>query len=117
MSDHLPECPRRVIPDRYAEKARAIGIYAGDCICSALRACEQRVWDEAYACGFNAGRDHGEKIGRAAGLEAARGAIVTAERRLHFDGEANRWIVEIHALAAIDALRDTPTRSNMEDPL
>jgi len=43
MTDHLPECPRSSIPDKYADAAAKIGIHAGDCICEPLRACEQRV--------------------------------------------------------------------------
>lgn len=48
MSSHLPECPRSSIPDKYADAAAKIGIHAGDCICSALRACEQRVLKAAW---------------------------------------------------------------------
>mgnify|MGYP007090097874 CR=1 FL=1 len=51
MTDHLPECPRSSIPDKYADAAAKIGIHAGDCICEPLRACEQRVRreDDDYA--------------------------------------------------------------------
>ena len=50
-TDHLPEC------ETYRKEIGYV------CICGLLHACEERVWDEAYACGFNAGRAHGEKVG------------------------------------------------------
>ena len=52
MIDHLPECiyaPRNVDPDK--------GIEWGGlpCICAALRACEQRVLNEAWVAVGNVG--------------------------------------------------------------
>ena len=103
MSDHLPECPRRVIPDRYAEKARAIGVYAGDCICSALRACEQRVRmeDDDYSYVAVQAEADGRRRGWNKALYAAQEAIRNRE-----DGDHFQWVQVEIALAAIDALRE-----------
>lgn len=97
MTDHLPECPRRVIPDRYAEKARAIGIYAGDCICSALRACEQRVLEDERALIAVEQTTLAELNAEyRKGLDAAREAVERVSSLLQPLGPA---------LAAIDVLR------------
>lgn len=96
MSDHLPECPDTVqcVYDQNGQ----CWLEHSQCICEELHACEQRTWDEAYACGFNAGRDHGEKVGRAAGLDAAKAAVA----ELTDKGDSVR---PADVMAAIDALR------------
>lgn len=91
MTEHLPECDTQ---------------YNGllPCICEALRACEERGWDEAYAAGFNHGRAHGEllscpishKHGYEQGVQDAREAVAALD--------ACPECAVDDALAAIDAL-------------
>ena len=115
MTDHRPEC---IYTPEHFDPEQNIVWGGKPCICEELRACEQRVnssnltmWNhtqEEAQHMINAGLGIAWKDGFKEGLDAAREALVIAERRLHFDGEDNRWIVEIDALAAIDALREKP---------
>jgi hypothetical protein len=119
MTDHLPECP-------WADRG-----FAFPCICDRLRACEQRVRDEDQrilikhgAEQFVRGERIGKAMGHAAGVQAARDAVARKAERgplysVRNSGSAQYGFDAMarHALAAIDALRDTPTRINMEDPL
>lgn len=81
MSDHLPEC----------------GANDGSmfCICDALRACEQRVFQEQIE-----GRQHDMVMAYLRGLDAAQEAIRNRE-----DGDFFPWVQVEIALAAIETLR------------
>lgn len=90
MTDHLPECPVDVTVD-----------YRVDCICPALRACEQRVREDERRK-WSVHQDRLLTVRTDAyeqGLQAARAAVAdVAIRKL--------WPEEpiTDALAAIDAL-------------
>lgn len=84
-TDHLPEC---------LHDDTIYGLQ-GLCICDELRACEQR----SYALGIEVGKHDGWVAGHAAGVQAAREAVERASSLLQPLGPA---------LAAIDALLDTP---------
>ena len=92
--DHLPECP------------------TDWCICSYLRACEERVterWEslrglgESYA--YKTGSDNGFDAGLNAGLDAAREAI----KGVNWFNDEGKMLSAVVAtadsIAAIDALR------------
>ncbi len=93
-TDHLPECHTSMIPDFYNER--------WICICSHLRACEQRVYQEQIV-----GRQHdmvlGYRRGRADALREAREAASTQRSKF----KARDWDDAIDAaLAAIDTLME-----------
>ena len=97
-TEHLPEC------------SYTPGIWYSlddDCICDALRACEQRVNDEWV-------RDYGGHRAFALGVQAAREAVVALTPRLDVEkykggydccGCSTTYDLMEDALAAIDALR------------
>lgn len=62
MSEHLPECPQHIHWREHFDDYWCDDDCTADCICNRLRDCEQRLWDEAYAAGFNHGRAHGERL-------------------------------------------------------
>lgn len=109
MSDHLPECNQR---DTVWQKAYYSGV---ECICPAIRACEQRVRDEDQrilikhgAEQFVRGERIGKAMGHAAGVQAARDAIEAVppiDQRID-DNELISLVYDKgEILAAIDALR------------
>ena len=75
------------------------------CICTELRACEQRVRleDDDYAYVAAQAEAEGRRRGWNEALDAAREAIRNRE-----DGEYFPWAQVEIALAAIDALREEP---------
>ena len=88
---HLPEC--------FNGRQRSHGL---PCICDRLRACEQR----SYTLGIEVGKHDGWVAGHAAGVQAARQAVV--ERSMTCLGPAmpgTEWVHTPSVLAAIDALR------------
>lgn len=88
---HLPECPCSRWPD-----------LRGECLCSLLRACEARVREE-YGSIKTVMRVAKEQ--RAAGLAAARDAIMAVEEEYVGDEyEQGRMALRV-AVAAIDAVR------------
>ena len=102
MTDHLPECAERRAEWRWSE----------DCICPALRACEQRVLEQNARAFDVAVIKHLLQEERAAGLDAAREAVAAIRhapdcRALcpccmgDYDCNCERY----EALTAIDALR------------
>lgn len=115
MSDHLPECPLNNIDIQ------------GLCMCPELRACEQRVLAEREADGpWFRSVVHDccvdKQTAYAAGLDAAREAVAASWTGWCSDPttctDYEHVCQERHqALAAIDALRDTPTRISGQDPL
>lgn len=91
MSEHLPECPilKPCCDDEEFPEHGFCGNFAGrclhcmaECICDALRACEERVLDDARKA-----------------VAALRGYFGAVDSR---DGTV--WLEKINALAAIDAL-------------
>ena len=68
---HLPECPRFVIPDKYADAAKKIGIHAGDCICEQLKTCESRVISMSMKLALS-----DRQLGYREGLSDAREALM-----------------------------------------
>ena len=88
MSDHLPEC---TLPKGW-----------GDCICTELRACEQRV-ERRIDFMLAKANDYGERTGYIAGVRAARDAVAALLGWQH--GIAMTAITKADALDAIDALR------------
>lgn len=93
MSDHLPECNQR---DTAWQKAYYSGV---ECVCDALRACEQRIQADLED-EINLYRRHANE-GYAAGVQAARDAVDVA---LLGTLQSTRD----RALAAIDALVAKP---------
>ena len=94
MTDHLPECYDALIPDFHNER--------WVCICSALRACEQRVRGEKFTVthyASMAGDKHFYRVGYAAGLDAALEAVERCRTDLR------GYLDKTDALATIDALR------------
>lgn len=103
MSKHLPECPQ--FCDGKPPKCRGGDCTLCDevdCICDALRACEQRMLDDDVL----AAAYHGQK-GYAAGVQAAREAVdgYLAKGTCPDCSFTSR---DSDILAAIDALLDTP---------
>lgn len=102
MTEHLPECPvwRCCKPDQQATMHK--------CICSYLRACEERVHEIAYAqkrgAGSDAHRQHeiGWMKGYDAALDDARESVADINGKWVFGPR----IYKHKALAAIDALRE-----------
>ena len=99
MSAHLPEC-------HFAQPGTSLS----PCICSRLRACEQRVLLSKPNIELSA--VYGYEAGRSEGLSAARDAVAALPvvlvdiRRDAFDEQQYRQAVVLDdALAAIDALR------------
>ena len=129
MTDHLPECPRSSIPDKYADAAAKIGIHAGDCICEPLRACEQRVRreDDDYAYVAAQAEADGRRHGWNEALDAALEAVAETQRWHEFswgmdDDEVGEYVKIEEAFAAIDSLRqersenpDTPPPAENPD--
>lgn len=110
MSEHLPECPQHIHWREHFDDYWCDDDCTADCICNRLRDCEQRLWDEAYAAGFNHGRAHGEllscpisyKHGYKQGVEAAREAVA-ALPKMKIAG--NFPLIDADdAISAIDAL-------------
>lgn len=109
MSDHLPEC------------LRIVG-KAGPCICWCLRACGQRVLEEAdpnaWVAKSRLMEQRGEARGYAAGVQDARDAVAALPSwNYTYGGNPpmvegppmfGAWMVKAKALAAIDALREPP---------
>ena len=113
MTTHLPECAVLRPADNY---------YGGACICPSLRACEQRVRDEAlkaeylrYEEAAIRDQDAAYRKGYAAALDAAREAV--AAKAMHspkcfallpdFD-ERDCNCAVAYSIAAIDALKEKP---------
>ena len=96
-SAHLPEC---TLPKGW-----------GDCICAALRACEQR----SYALGIEVGKHDGWIAGHAAGVQAARDAVAAVDPNAPGGNMDYGVNVQRRALAAIDALAPDPHRAHRED--
>lgn len=98
MSDHLPECPVPAMEARHGplhpEDAEA------NCICTELRACEERVREEWYGAQSEAwGR------GFLYALDEAR--EVVAALRYHLSLPIDDTVIyRTDAIAAIDALRE-----------
>ena len=100
MTDHLPECLHD--DDTYGLR--------GLCICDELRACEQRVREEdqrsliKYGVQmFMRGKQYGRPMAYAAGVQAARDAVLALPVIDRYD---KWWSIDgPQALAAIDALR------------
>lgn len=88
MTEHLPEC-LALLND---------STWDGDCICEALRACEQRVFQEQIT-----GRQHDMVLGYQRGLAAARRAVQVLPKGGMGQKAHALWR---DALAAIDALRE-----------
>ena len=106
MTEHLPEC-LALLND---------STWDGDCICEALRACEQRVrrslWLECYDAAMQTTESNyvwHEKRGYAAALDAAREAVVNRRILDPYDPSDPHDVAYDEAmkdsLAAIDALR------------
>lgn len=119
MSEHLPECPQHIHWREHFDDYWCDDDCTADCICNRLRDCEQRLWDEAYAAGFNHGRAHGEllscpisyKHGYKQGVEAAREAVAAVGVRKDTSHD-----FRVQALAAIDALTaNADTERNVGD--
>ena len=98
MTDHLPEC-------WIVSQSNPLN----GCICTELRACEQRVRmeDDDYAYVAAQAEADGRRHGWAAGLDAAREALdaLPTEQTVK-EGVSEFWVEINHALAAIDALRE-----------
>lgn len=117
MSGHLPECPQ--FCDGNPPKCRGGDCTLCDevdCICNALRAYEQRIKTAAYESAVPQVRQdevrHLYNLGFAAGVQAAREAVAEIAPTEFWEGVPDRaaqwWLVKADALAAIDALKDTP---------
>ena len=102
-SAHLPECT--------LQKGW------GDCICAALRACEQR----SYALGIEVGKHDGWIAGHAAGVAAARDAVAAwmDKRKGHDFRTCDDYDHDCYlfrgALAAIDALSANPDNRRVSE--
>ena len=98
-SGHLPECNQR---ETVWQKAHYSGV---ECICAALRACEQR----SYTLGIEVGKHDGWVAGHAAGVQAAHDAVA-AINPFHMQSLVHdkryEAVVRSEALAAIDALQE-----------
>lgn len=96
MTDHLPECPIQEHWDSNWDCPTYCdgGCESAECICPALRACEQRVRDEHSEVDAYRGWVKGYVAGVSAAYEAVLNAGLCAPHRCQSD-----------ALAAIDALR------------
>lgn len=92
MTDHLPECWKNLCETCDSDACPP-------CICTPLRACEQRVFQEQ-----NQGRQHEMVLAYLRGLDAAEAAVAAIDR---FD-----WIPPTYAktkvIAAIRALKEKP---------
>ena len=104
MTTHLPECAVLRPADNY---------YGGACICPSLRACEQRVRDEAlkaeylrYEEAAIRDQDAAYRKGYAAALDAAREAVAALSVIDDLNLDVPEVIRRVHALAAIDTLRE-----------
>lgn len=99
MTQHLPECNQR---ETVWQKAHYSGV---ECICDALRACEQRMLDDDVLAAAHHGQK-GYEIGFRKGLDAAREAVETVwTDDPSWDG--TNWNNALYeALAAIDALKE-----------
>ena len=122
MSDHLPECPvyghtlidpggMSWLPER--KKSRIREANARACICPELRACEQRVREEdqrsliKYGVQmFMRGKQYGRPMAYAAGVQAARDAVLALPVIDRYD---KWWSIDgPQAVAVIDALKEKP---------
>lgn len=109
MNDHLPECPCIAVgvPSCICDNDEECGPQCRHhCICTALRACEQR----SYTLGIEVGKHDGWLAGHAAGVQAARDAVAAlGEGRSEkpFNPAYSVWSIN-DALAAIQRLIDGP---------
>lgn len=128
MAEHLPECPilKPCCDDEQFPEHGFCGNYVGrclhcmaECICDALRACEERVsrafHEAGYAAGYGAAMDDGWgepghiKEAVAAALDAAREAVsAVLAHEDHCKGQIRNYCncSRFEALNAIDALSE-----------
>lgn len=112
MNDHLPECPIR----QHADSNWDCPTYCdGDCktatcICSALRACEQRVRleDDDYAHVAAQAEAEGRRRGWNEALDAAREAVIRTCHHTRYEGSPP--CLHDTAAAAIATLRFDSSR-------
>ena len=100
MSDHKPECPMR--DEQWPKHPLEVCEY-----CDMIAACEQRVLDALDLAGANVKY---QRIGFAAGLDAAREAVGALPTSLTKFGTTTimESVDKAAAIAAIDALKEKP---------
>ena len=110
MNKHLPECGYSPGQPGFGGINSGIPstqpyLAPSPCICDRLRACEQRIRlaDDDYAYVAGQAEADGRRRGWNEALDAAREAVAALDI-----GRDVRYGSHVHALAAIDALREKP---------